>query len=261
VHGHAGKLGALAAALFLAAAAFAGAAVIQQGTLRVSITTQLQPYKLPRLGSAPISVFIAGHIGTSDGSTPPQLQKMDVKINRHGSLDTLGLPVCQLSQIRSSSSEHALASCAPALVGAGHFWASIVLPDSPPYHTTGQLLTFNGARAGRPVLFAHIYTTQPFPSSFVVIFSIRHIAKGPYGTELTAALPQALGDWGYVNRIKMTLGRTYHYKGKLRSYLNAGCPAPKGTRAAVFPLALATFSFSGAEQLSTTITRPCGVKE
>jgi hypothetical protein len=252
-------LAAVAAALLLAATT--SAAVIQQGNLRISISAQLQPYKLPRTGTAPIAVFIAGHIASVDGTTPPQLQKMDVKINRHGRLDSVGLPVCHLKQIQPSSNEHALARCADALIGSGHFWASIVLPDQPSYRTTGRLLAFNGRKAGKPVLFAHIYTTQPFPSSFVVTFAIHQISRGPYGTELSASLPQALGSWGFVDRIKMTLRRKYHYRGQLHSYLNAGCPAPKGFHAAVFPLAFATFSFSGNQQLATTVNRPCGVSE
>lgn len=252
-------LAGLAACLLLSVTTFA--AVIQQGNLRITISAQLQPYKLPRTATAPIAVFIAGHIAAVDGTTPPQLQKMDVKINRHGALDSVGLPVCHLKQIQPSSTEHALQRCAGALIGSGHFWASIVLPDQPSYKTTGRLLAFNGRKNGKPVLFAHIYTTQPFPSSFVVSFAIHHIAQGPYGTELSASLPQALSSWGFVDRIKMTLRRKYHYRGQAHSYLNAGCPAPKGFHTAVFPLALATFSFSANQQLATTVNRPCGVSE
>jgi hypothetical protein len=258
----AGRAAALLGALaLLSCAAFASAEVVQSGTLRISITTQLQPYKLPRVGTAPIAVFIAGHIGTTNGTTPPQLQRMDVKINRHGRLDFEGLPVCRLGQIQPGTNERALALCGDALVGSGHFWASVVFAEARPYHTTGRLLVFNGVRAGKPVLFAHIFTTVPFPSSFVVTFSIRQIHQGTYGTELSASLPQALGNWGFVDRIKMTLRRKYHYRGKLHSYVNAGCPAPKGFHAAVFPLALATFTFAGHQQLSATISRPCGVSE
>lgn len=253
--------GALVLALVLSVSCVVLAAVIQQGNLRISVSAQVKPYKLPRVGTAPIAVFIAGHIASKDGTTPPQLQAMDVKINRHGVLDTTGLPACRLAEIQPSSAQRALNHCADSLVASGHFWASIVLPDLRPYHTTGRLLAFNGVSAGKPVLFAHIYTTQPFPSSFVVTFRIRHIAKGPYGTELSTSLPQSLGDWGYVNRIKMTLKRTYHYQGQLRSYIGAGCPAPRGFKAAVFPLADATFSFSEDLQLHTVVSRPCGVSE
>jgi hypothetical protein len=251
----------VAALLLLGAVAVAGAAVVQEGNLRISISTRLQPYKLPRKGSAPITAFIAGHVFTADGQTPPQLKRMDIEINRHGHIETEGLPVCRLSQITATSTEHALAACGEALVGSGHFWASVVFNEEAlPYHTTGRLLAFNGRRGDKPVLLIHIYTTQPFPSAFVVVFAIHKIDDGPYGTELSASLPQALGNWGFVNRIKMNIGRDYTHEGRRRGYLEASCPAPAGARTATFPLALANFSFEET-QLSSTVTKSCGVKE
>jgi hypothetical protein len=242
-------------------AASALAVVVREGTLQIMASAQLKPYKLPRVGTAPINAFIAGHIATTDGSTPPQLRKMDVKLNRHGVLDTRGLPRCRRVQLSPATYEQALSRCRRSLVGSGHFWASVVLPDQPSYKTTGRLLVFNGSQDGRPALFAHIYTSIPFPSSFVVTFGIRRIDKGPYGTELTASLPQSLGDWGFVDRIKMTIGRSFRYHGRRRGYLSAGCPALKGVRTAVFPLALASFSFAEDKQVRILLTRSCGVRE
>jgi hypothetical protein len=251
----------LTALALLAVAGAARAAVVQEGNLRISISTRLSPYKLPRVGTAPITAFIAGHVFTADGQTPPQLKRMDIEINRHGHIETEGLPVCRLSQIKATSTEKAIAACGESLVGAGHFWASVVFnEEARPYNTTGRLLAFNGRKAGKPVLLIHIYTTQPFPSAFVVTFSIEQVDDGPYGTELSASLPQALGDWGFVNRIKMNIGRDYTYEGRRRGYLEAACPAPKGSRTAVFPLALANFVFEET-QLSSIVTKSCGVSE
>ena len=249
----------VAMVLGLSMCATAFAAVVQEGNLRISIATRLSPYKLPRTTSAPIKAFIAGHVFTADGSTPPQLKRMDIEINRHGHIETEGLPVCRLSQIKATSTERAIAACGESLVGAGHFWASVVFnEEARPYHTTGRLLAFNGRKAGKPVLLIHIYTTQPFPSAFVVTFTVKQLDDGPYGTELSASLPQALGDWGFVNRIKMNIGRDYTYEGKKRGYLEASCPAPKGAGTAVFPLARANFAFEET-QLSSIVTKSCGV--
>jgi hypothetical protein len=253
------KAGALLAALLICGTATA--AVIQQGNLRVTVLAQVEPPRLPRTTTAPIAVFISGHIGTANGAVPPQLQKMTVKVNRHGLLQSKGLPSCRLPQIQPDSTQQALDACSDALVGSGRFWASVVFPDQRPYPTRGRLLVFNGRVDGRPVLFAHIFTLQPFASSFVVTFALKHIHQGPYGTELSASLPQALGNWGFVDRIKLTLRRKYRYQGKELSYFNAGCPAPKGTNTASFPLALASFSFAGGEHLSATVTKSCRVKE
>ena len=254
------RAGALALiGLAVAGITAASAAVIQQGNLRITVLSQIQPYKLPRTEKAPIAVFVSGHIATPSGVTPPQLQRMTVEVNRHGLLQSKGLPVCRLPQVQPASTERALSQCDDALVGSGRFWASIVLPDQRPYPTRGRLLIFNGRQGAKPVLFAHIYTTIPFATSFVITFAIKRIAEGPYGTELSASLPQALGSWGFVDRIKLILRRKYTYRDRELSYFNAGCPAPGGTRVTSFPLAQASFEFAEQKEVSLRVEKSCGV--
>lgn len=254
------RLGALLAAMLLCAGV-ATAATIQDGGLRITVLSQIKPYKLPRTGTAPIAVFVSGHLQNAEGGIPPQLQEMTIEVNRHGLLQSKGLPVCPLKAIQPASTERALSQCGDALIGSGQFWANIVLPDQGAYRTQGRLLIFNGREAGKPVILTHIYTSHPFNSSFVIPFTIRKVSKGPYGTELHASLPQALGDWGYLDRIKLTLKREYTFKGARLSYFNAGCPAIKGAKRASFPLAYAEFSFAGRKPLGATVNKTCGVKE
>lgn len=236
-------------------------AVIQQGNLRITALSQVQPFKLPRYGTAPIAVFIAGHVASRDGSVPPQLQRMSIRVNRHGVLDPTGLPVCRRPQIAAVSTRQALENCGEALVGSGRFWATIVLPDQRPYPTRGRLLVFNGRRGNQPMLFAHIFTTKPFASSFTIAFAIQHIPHGTYGTRLTASLPQALGDWGFVDRIKLTLRRKFRFHGEQHSYFNAGCPAPAGARVTAYPLAHVEFDFADSGRIGLGLPKSCGVKE
>jgi hypothetical protein len=237
------------------------ASTVQEGTLRVSITTQIKPFRLPRADPGPISVFLAGHIASTTGGVPSQLTRMTIYVNRHGVLDTGAIPVCPLADIRPATTDEALGRCGDSLIGSGHFWATVVLPEQGVYRTTGRLLAFNGLSHGRPAVLAQIYTTQPFPSSFVVPFAITQLAHGRYGTKLSAELPEALGEWGFVNRIKMTIGRVVQRGGGERSFLSASCPAPRGTDTAAFPLALADFAFAGGQSLHATVTKSCGVKE
>ena len=256
------KAGALLiTALLLGGAAIAGAVTVQQGGLRITALAQIKPYKLPRKGTAPIAVFIAGHLENAQGGVPPQLQQLTIEVNRHGLLQSRGLPVCRIPQVQPASTQRALSDCGDALIGSGQFWAHIVLPDQGAYPSQGRLLIFNGRKAGKPVLLAHIYTSHPFNSSFVIPFSIKHVAKGPYGTELHASLPQALGSWGYLDRIKLTLRRQYTYKGKRLSYFNAGCPAPGRSKRTSFPLAYAEFAFAGRAPMGATVQKTCGVSE
>ena len=256
------RAGALATVLaLLACASLAHASVIQKDNVRITVLSQILPYKLPRKGVAPIAVFVSGHLSEPHGGIPPQLQEMTVEVNKHGLLQSKGLPACPLKRIQPASTQRALESCGDALIGSGQFWAHIVLPDQGAYPTHGRLLIFNGRQAGKPVIFTHIFTANPFFSSFVIPFSIQKRSNGAYGTKLSASLPQALGDWGYVDRIKLTLKRKYPYKGKELSYFNAGCPAPQGTKRTVFPLALASFAFGEGLSISAKVEKACGVKE
>jgi hypothetical protein len=261
---------ALAAAL-LATAGLAGAAVVQKGELRVTVVGQVKPYRLPRSQPAPIAVFVSGHVAMVDRTTPPQLTQLDIRLNRHGRLQTRGLPTCRIQRIQPASTALALSRCGDALVGSGQFWAHIILPGQRPYPTSGRLLIFNGRSTcaggatapcrSRPVMFAHIFSTRPFATSFVIAFAIRRLRDGgAYGTELSAALPQALGTWGYVDRIKLTLRRKYMVNGQQRSYFNAACPAPAGFTRTTFSLARADFTFVGGSSLGIGVDKDCRVK-
>jgi hypothetical protein len=252
---------ALALVAVLAAGAAAGAAVIQLHDVRITVLSQIMPFELPRHGTAPIAVFLAGHLENPHGGVPPQLQRLMIEVNRHGILRAQGLPTCRIEQIQAVSTEQALKNCRSALVGSGQFWANVIFSGQPPYATRGRLLIFNGRKRGRPALFAQIYTENPFNSSFVIPFSIGHLRKGSYGTRLTASLPAALGSWGYLNRIKLNLKRRYFWRGRHLSYFNAGCPAPGGASRTLFPLARLSFYFADRPKISVTMSKACGVKE
>jgi hypothetical protein len=252
----------LLASLVIVAVASPAAATVYQGKgLRITVLGQVQPFKLPRDHLAPVAVFISGHIAAiHHQSLPSQLQRMVVKINRHGKLRPQGIPTCTIKQIQPGDTERALANCGDAVIGSGRFWASVVFPEQDPYPTSGRLLVFNGRRNGSPVLFAHIFTSRPFNSSFVITFRIKRIHDGFFGTELRADFPLALGSWGFVDRIKLTLRRKFIYHGKERSYFNASCPAPPGSRLASFPFARASFYFADKKPIPIDVVKGCGVK-
>ena len=123
------------------------------------------------------------------------------------------------------------------------------------------MYAFNGRVHGKPAILAHVYGTNPVPTSFTFTFPfVPKSTKGTFGTVLKANLPQATGSSGYVTGLAMNLGRNYSFHGKRRSYLSASCPAPKGFGSAVFPLARAGFDFKGGRSLGSTLVRSCGVR-
>jgi hypothetical protein len=233
--------------------------VVQRGPVRVNFDGKLTPHALPRHGVAPVDIAVDARISGTKGSTPPQLRRIAIEINRNGHFSPKGLPICRERDIQPSTTTGARAACGRALVGEGHFSANVKLPQQSPFPSSGKVLAFNGRVHGRPAILAHIYGTQPAPTSYVLPFSIRE-SRGTYGTVLETSLPRATGNWGYVTGLEMKLHRSFRYRGKRRSYLSAGCPAPAGFPGAAFPLARTSFAFAGGMTLVSVLNRSCKAK-
>ncbi len=233
--------------------------VVQRGNLRVSFDGRLSPHALPRRKTAPVRVAVAAKIASTDRSTPPQLRRISIAINRFGHFTPRGLPICELREIQPSTTANALAACRASLVGEGRFSAKVLLNQQAPFPAKGKVYAFNGRLHGKPAILAHVYGTDPVPTSFTLPFAIEP-SKGTFGTTLRAALPSVTGSSAYITGLSLNLGRSFTYRGKRRSYLSASCPAPQGFPGAVFSFAKATFGFQGAHTLSSTLTRSCGVR-
>ncbi len=232
--------------------------VKQQGTLRVSFSGQLSPQRLPREGSTPVHASVGTKIATTNGSDPPQLRQMKIAINSNGHFETRGLPVCQLDQVQPATTQTALAACRSSLVGEGLFEAKVLFSHQSPFPSQGKVYAFNSVLNGKPAILAHVYGTKPVPTSFTLIFAMRK-SKGTFGTTLVASLPEATGNSAYVTGISLDLFRRFSANGKSRSYISAGCPAPKGFSKASFPFARASLTFKGGKRVSQTLVRSCGV--
>ncbi len=243
----------LLAGVLLAAATVtvASAEVAQRDGVRVSVTGKMTPTRLPRTGSAPVSVSVGGQITPTKGGALPRLEEIAIAINSHGKLGDRRVPVCRLGHISPSTTTEALAACRPSLIGQGHFSADVRIPEQSPFPSEGKLLAFNGRLRGKPAVFAHIYGTRPVPTSYVLPFAIKP-AHGIYGAILEASLPMVTGEWGYVTSVELNLQPRF---------LSASCPAPKGAVVAAFPLLRTSFGFGGGPQLSSTLIRSCKVRD
>ncbi|HUB99438.1 MAG TPA: hypothetical protein VMS11_06405 [Solirubrobacterales bacterium] len=250
---------ALAAALACAAllAAPAGAEVAQKNGLIVSFGGSISPRSLPRTGTAPIGVTVAGRVRTASGRLPPALRRISLEINRNGVLDDHGLAVCRPDQIEPSSSRQALATCGKARVGGGQVTGRVVLPDQLPVAFRGRVIAFNSRRpdGGRAIL-AHVYTGSPFAISVVLVFALES-TSGTFGTRLVAVVPRQTRRVLHITGFRLHLGRNYSRGGRRHSYLSAGCPAPAGFPGTTFPLTRAAYSFVGGTTLRSVIVRTC----
>jgi hypothetical protein len=252
------------AAVFLNALVFVlsvpsvGAEVVQRQGVRVSVTGSMAPRKLPRRGRAPVSVTIGGRIFSTASDGPPKLERLVIAINSHGRLSTDGIPRCRLHHIDPSTTAEAREACAGSLIGEGHFSADVRLPEQSPFPSRGKVLAFNGRLRGQPAIFAHIYGTRPVPTSYVLPFLIRR-TRGTYGTMLEASFPKVTGEWGFVTGLSLNLNGSGSFPSGAGGYLSAGCPAPKGSSIALFPLMRTTFSFAGGPALDSVLTSTCTV--
>jgi hypothetical protein len=251
---------ALIAIAALVCTGLAGAELAQKGNLRLQFSGQIAPKKLPRTGRAPVTVRIAGAIGTADGQRPPELDKISIAFNRYGLVSTEGLPVCEPGQLEQTTSEGAREACGGALVGHGKFKANVAFPGRDTFPVTGDILAFNSSKSGHPALLLHIYGSNPVQLVFVLTFRIVRVKEGTFGTVFVARIPRIAAELGYVTNINLTFGRRYVFEGQQRSFLSARCAAPAGFPGGIFTLAKGSFIFDNGQRISTSLARNCWVR-
>jgi hypothetical protein len=248
----------LAGTALLSLAVPAQAELSREGDLIASFQGGITPKTLPRTGSAPVSVRVAGGVKTAHGLRLPQLRKITVAINKAGRLYDKGLPTCKISTIQPATEAIAKKRCADSIVGDGHVTLVVRLPSQADYISRNNLLAFNGPRkGGNKLILAQIYSKNP-PGAIILTFTVKK-HQGTYGNTIQTTLPPYAENWAYMTSFEMNLGRTYTYKGKKRSYVSAACAAPPGFPGALFPFGRASYAFAGGEVLTTKITRSCKV--
>ena len=252
-------IAALAASLAAIAASSAPAEQGQIGKVRVLLDGSFSPRALPRDRQVPITDRFDGSISTTDGSHPPPLRRLEIALNRGGEFDPTGLPVCTSRRLQSTTSAEALRRCRAALVGRGSFRAALA-SEVEAIPVVGRVLVFNARRRANPAMLLHLYGTVPVQGTFVQTLTIRHHSGGPYGTVLSARLPNLAGGLGSITDVHLRIGRSFRHGGKKRSLIAASCPAPEGFSIAPFPFARADFRFAEGKRLQVPLTRFCRVR-
>jgi hypothetical protein len=223
------RAGAIAPAggLALLAMALTGGAQAQKirmGDIVLTADGGFSLTRLPRHEDAPITLRGGGAISTVSGALPPVLETLDIEFDRHGSVETLGLPKCTTAKLASTLTKQARKACPGAIVGRGRGRALVAFPEDPPIDVEAPITLFNGPpRHGDPTVIAHAYTTYPVPVTLLVPIEIERIHKGVYGYRTRARIPKLAGGSGIPISGHLAIGRRWTYKGVERSYLNARC--------------------------------------
>ena len=94
---------ALAALAVLAIGSSAEAIRLRAGNIIIIADGGFTPTKLPRHENAPITIHGGGKISTVNGELPPILETIDIEFDRHGAVDTVGLPICREGQLEATT--------------------------------------------------------------------------------------------------------------------------------------------------------------
>jgi hypothetical protein len=213
-----------ATALAAIAASSASALKFQIDKTLVSATLGVSPRDLPARGNAPVEVSSVTRIKTGDGSPPLVLSEILFMFDKHGSVDTKGLPVCAAAKLAETTPAVARKRCAGAIVGEGVGRADVRLPGRAPTEISSPLTFFNAPPIkGRPSLLIHAYETVPEPRAVLVPVPIERISHGRYGFQIDIQMPEIAGGYGAATLAKATVGKTWKRGGKTVGFVNAHC--------------------------------------
>jgi hypothetical protein len=227
---------------------------LQAGNLIVDGEGGFTPTALPRNVNAPITLFGSGKLSTVDGSLPPILKTIEFEFDKHGAVDTTGLPKCTSAKLQATTVPQARKLCPGAIVGKGFGHAVVKFPEQAPIPVSSPITIFNGPRiGGDPSVFAHFYTTVPAPTTFVVPVRIETIHNGRYGYRVKAEIPKIAGGAGIPISGSIRIGRIWTYKGKKHSYVNARCADGRLQ-------AQGEFGFDDGTLLKGSFVSPCQVR-
>ncbi len=213
-----------------------------------------RPETLPRHKDAPILIYGGGKLSTVSGELPPILETLTFEFDRHGSVDTTGLPVCTAGKLQATTVPAARKACPGAIVGKGVGTAIVKFPEQGPIPVSSPITLFNGPKVrGFDTVLAHAYTTVPIATTFIVPVVIEKIHKGVYGYRVEAKIPKIAGGYGHPISGNIKVERKWTFKGKKHSYVNARCENGRLQ-------ARGEFSFKDGTFLKGTFFRPCKVK-
>lgn len=216
----------LACAVVLIAAATASAFHVRvpEGDLILEAEGGFTPKALPKTHNAPIAIYGGGKLSTISGNLPPILKSFMLEFDKHGAVDTTGLPHCTRGKLLATNVTAARHACKDAIVGTGYGHAVVAFPEQGWIKVGSPITLFNGPKVhGDDTIIAHAYLSYPGPATFIVPIVIEKIHKGAYGYRTRVEIPKIAGGAGHPISGYAKIDRKWTYKGKEHSFVNARC--------------------------------------
>lgn len=244
----------VAAAVALAVGGAAQAIELRVGKLIIVTDGGFTPTTLPKHENAPIKLHGFAKFKTIDGSRPSPLRRLVLEFDRHGAVETRGLPKCTSQRLVATTTKTARKLCPGAIVGTGFGTAVVELPEQRPIEASSALTLFNGPeKHGNPTVIGHAHLDYPAPTTYVVPIEIEKIHNGRYGFRTVADFPRIANDYGSPIYGRLKIGREWTYRGRRLSFANAHCADGRLQ-------ARGEFSFKDGSLVSGTVFRPCKVR-
>jgi len=241
-------------ALLLIGAAAAQAIRLQVGNIVIVTDGGFTPTTLPKRKNAPIKLYGQARFKTTDGTRPSPLRRLELEFDKHGAVETRGLPKCTKAKLVATTVKAARRNCRGSLVGQGFGTAVVELPEQRPIKASSALSLFNGPRIhGNPSVLGHAHLDYPAPTTYIVLIEIQKIRNGRYGFRTVADFPRIANDYGSPLYGRLKIGREWKFKGRRLSFANAHCPDGRLQ-------ARGEFSFKNGDAVQGTLFRPCKVR-
>lgn len=242
------------AAVALVGAGVAHAITLRVGNIVISGDGGFTPTTLPKRKNAPIKLYGHSKFSTTDGSRPSPLRRLVLEFDKHGAVETRGLPKCTRQKLIATTVRTARRNCRGSIVGKGFGTALIELPEQRGIKASSQLTLFNGPRRhGNPTVLGHAHLDYPAPTTYIILIEIQKIRNGRYGFKTVADFPRIANDYGSPLYGRLTIGRKWKFKGRTLSFANAHCADGRLQ-------AQAKVSFKDGSFAKGVIFKPCKVR-
>jgi hypothetical protein len=244
----------VAVAALLVSAGAAQAIKLQIGNIVIVADGGFSPKTLPKRENAPIKLHGSATFKTRDGTRPSPLRTLTLEFDKHGEVETRGLPKCTMKKLVATTVAVARKNCRGAIVGTGFGTALVQLPEQGAIKASSPLTLFNGPeKHGNPTVLGHAHLDYPAPTTYVISIEIERIRHGRYGFRTVAHFPRIVNGYGSPISGHLTIGREWAYKGRTLSYANAHCADNRLQ-------AKAEFSFEDGSFVEGTVFKPCKVR-
>jgi hypothetical protein len=234
-----------AIAFAVAAACFGGAAwaqppqpgAVNPRAVTFDLNAKVSPNAFSKTIRTPAGLHLSVDISMLDGSHPPALTELALRLDRGIAIDTEGLPSCSFGlqeassrRVRYRAADSSLDECRPATLGEGEANFEIAFPEEAPIYVGSHLHVYNGGvHGGTRILWIYMPVSVPTPAAIISKVKLRKISDGRFGSEPVLEMAKMAGGSGSLTHFDFTLNRRFRRHGERTGVVTFRCPSGEFT--------------------------------